>query len=200
MKTFFASVCLIALGCTVANAATVSWTVQKDTPSADAIAAGAPAGADVYRMYLTSDADVVSINNVMVSLDGGVDLYQVGPPFGSNTAAPDPAFIAFNRALEVDSFITTPGSTSLLGADLPGDGGSTWGDLSDNGAQTDFLFATMTMAGGTQGTFTGRIALNDAGTPVNFPFEITFGVPEPATFVLAGMGVLGLVAARRRMA
>lgn len=189
---------LMALTASAASAATLNWYVTSDSPGAAEIAAGVPADAVAYRFYLTSDVDVISVNNIKISVAKGGELFQVPPPFGSNTAPPSPEFLALNPALAFDSWVTTPGSTSLLGPDLPGDGTSTWGDLTDDGPQTGFHFATLTVGRRFFPQLTGRIALNDGGTPQNFDLGFMFGVPEPATFVLAGIGVVGVLAVRRR--
>jgi hypothetical protein len=198
MKKIFAFAA-VALFAANVQAATVSTSKTLGTTSPEAVAAGAPAQADVYKFFTTTSADILSIDNIKVTLGSG-SLFQVAPPFGSDTAAPDPAFVGLNRALEADTWITTPGATSLLGTGLPGDGTGSWGDLVDNGAQNNFQFATLTVPKGTVGSFAGRINVAGSAGPENFAFNFTLGVPEPASMALAGMGLIGLMSIRRRNA
>ena len=199
MKKFFAFAAVALLAANVqAATVTTSWTME--APSAAAIAAGVPAASDVYKFFTTTSADILSVDNVKVNLANGAALFQVAPPFGSDTSAPDPAFVGLNRALEADSWIDTPGATGLLGTGLPGDGTGSWGDTVDNGAQTNYHFATLTVPAGMQGSFVGRINVAGATGPENFGFDFALGVPEPASFAMAAMGLIGVVAARRRNA
>jgi hypothetical protein len=174
-----------------------------------AAAAGAPAGWSVFRFYATTDADIISIENVRIDmLPGYSPLFQVAPPFGRNTEPPSPAFIAINRALEVDSWISTPGPTTLTGADMPGDGTGAWSDETDDGPQTDFPFATLTLpprvhndAWGSYFKFRGRFALAGPGGPEYFPFLLGDWdqtiAPEPSGGILCAGGMAALALSRR---
>jgi hypothetical protein len=182
------------------NAATVTTSVQVEAPGAAAVGDGAPDGGQVHKLFLTSDADIISINQVQVTLNGGATLFQVGAPFGSDIEPPDPAFIAIKPSLAADTWLSTPGATSFLGTGLPGDGTGTWGDLTDNGAQTNYQWGQITIPAGATGTFTGRISLAGATGPEPVPFTINLGavIPEPGSIALAGMGLVGLLGAARR--
>ena len=149
---------------------------------------------DRYKFFVSTDADLLSINQVLVT--SIQSLFQVAPPFGSNTEPPDPLFVQLLRALALDSWITTPGDTVLLGGDIPGDGTGTWGDLSDDGSQSNFQFAQLSFPTGTTGRFTGRVSVAGSTGPENFPFDFLI-VPEPATSGLAAMTLLALAAIRR---
>ncbi len=156
---------------------------------------------EIHSLFATTDGDILSVNNVQITLDSGVQLYNVAPPFGSNVEPPDPLFIQINRTLEADSWITTPGATSLLGPDFPGDGTSTWGDLTDDGPQTNFHFANLTLPPGTLGRFNFRISIADpsaADGVFSRSFQIT--VPEPAAGALAVVGLIAVGVGRRRSA
>lgn len=199
MRRLLAFALLTALTASSAAAATLSFRSEYRFPTAADIAAGVPADLVAFDFFATTDADIVSVNNVLVRFYPDVELFQVPIPFGSNTMPAPPEFLAINPALAFDSWITTPGITTLLGADLPGNGNSVWGDLSNDGPQTDFRFASLAFPASAFGTFEGRITLNNNGAPQSFPFSARLGFfPEPATILLAGIGVVGLLALRRR--
>lgn len=166
----------IALLPVAAQAATVEFSVSTSPVSAEAEAAGAPAGGTIFDYFVTTDADILSVDQVLVDVSGG-SFFQVPPPFGSDTVPPDPAFLALNRALEADSWITTPGSTNLLGPGLDmTDGTSTFGDLSNDGLQTDFHFARFGMPPDTTGTFSARVTVAGASGPESFPLSVDLEV------------------------
>jgi hypothetical protein len=200
-KYFGLAVALVGLFAAGVNAATVSTSWSVGPPSAAAQAAGVPANMGINVYKVTTDADILSVNQVVANLNGGT-LFQVAPPFGSDTEAPDPAFLALNRALEADSWITTPGATSRLGggSGFPGDGTGTWGDLTNDGPQNNFTFATLSMPQTFQGTFVGRISVAGATGPEVFEFTLPINIPEPGTAGLAGFGLLALGVIRRRVA
>jgi hypothetical protein len=187
----FALIAATALGAASANAATPYFEVELYRPSSALVELGVPADSVISRYFVTTDADIVSINNVRVS---GGPLFSVPPPFGSIAEPPPPEFLPFDRRLVVDSWITTPGPTSLLGPDLPGDGTSTWGDLQNDGPQTRFWFAQLTAV--PFFTFSGRVGLRVGGTPVNFDFSLPLPIDVPFEFlpVIPEPGALGLLA------
>jgi hypothetical protein len=167
----------------------------------------APADGKVNMFFVTTDTDILSVGNVKITLPNGVTLYNNTFGDGGNAEPGNSALIPTFPSLGVDSWVTTPGTTSRLGADLPGDGTTTFGDLTNDGPQSNFKFAQLTMGAlpqGQKGTFTGVVSIASTVTPgssVDVPFNFTIGVPEPATLGLAGMSIVGLLAAsRRRMA
>lgn len=209
MKTKFAAIVFgTALGMVASQAfadlITVSGSVTPTRKVADSEkndpAGGAPADGDVYDYRVTTDGDILSVFAVQVSLNDGATLFNVPAPFGSNVNSPDPSFIVLRPALGADSWITTPGATTLLGGDLPGDGvNTTFGDTSIDGAQTDFMFARLTVPSGATGTFSGWISiLGGDGSPYDQQFSFPIGVPEPATIAMAGMGLIGMIGVARR--
>ena len=72
-------------------------------------------------------------------------------PAGSDVEPPHPAFLTVFPNLDLDSWITTPGPTTLAGPSLPGDGTSIWSDTTDDGPQTNFKFADLTLPNGVSG-------------------------------------------------
>jgi hypothetical protein len=190
---------LATLGClflaTVnASAATLEFDFECAPVPVAAVRDGAPACGVIFRYFVTTSHDILSVNQVLIT---GPAPFQVAPPFGSNTEPPPPEFIALRPSLLADSWITTPGVTSRLGPDMPGDGTSTWGDLTNDGPQTRFQFAQLTTPSGF-GRFQGRISLAGDTGPVAFPFDIpapldyscTFEcVPEPSGWCSATIGI-----------
>jgi len=180
-----------------ASAANVSFTMTREKVSLVHVTHGAPLDGDVYKFFATTDADILSVNQVLIT--STVPLYQTPPPFGSNTEPPPPPFVALVPSLSVDSWVTTPGPTTQLGPDMPGDGTSTWGDLTNDGPQTHFQFAQLTLPAGAMGNFTARMSVDGSTGPEVFPFSLDMFVPEPTTLALLGAGALSLAALRRRI-
>jgi hypothetical protein len=161
---------------------------------------GAPAGGTVFEFFVTTDLDILSVDQVNVTPG---DLLFQETVVGSNVNPPNPALVPVFPALAADSYITTPGTTNTTGGANPflvPD--SSWFDTDSNGAQNNFKFAQLTFPAANAGSwsFTGRVNL--AGTTVeNFPFSFSSGatIPEPSTMVMGGLSLIGL-AFRRRMA
>jgi hypothetical protein len=165
----------------------------------------APAGGGVYQFRVTTDGDILSVNNIQITLEGGATLFNNTFGDASNANPPAPGLEAAFPSILADSWITTPASTtSRLGPDLPGDGTTTFGDTVDSGPQNNFMFAQLTVPAGTVGRFTGRVSIAaDGGASVfDQPFDLAIGevIPEPGSALLASMSLLGFAALRRRMA
>jgi hypothetical protein len=193
---------LLALACTVllpqsSLGASVTFSLANRPPSAAEIA-GAPelVGMTVWDLFLTSSGDVLSINEVTITLNGttnGSLLYQNAT--GSDVEPPNPLFVQVFPALGADSWITTPGGTSSAGGGFSSPA-ATWFDSDNNGPQSQFQFARLTFSGTAVGSIVGNVAIpsDDGLTVVNIPINF---VPEPACAYLGCMGFLALVALRR---
>jgi hypothetical protein len=208
-----ATLLLVGSSAPSSHAATLSITVKGFHPNqamVNASSGGLTLQSQILMYFVTTDADILSVNQVLVTLTGG-SLYQVPAPFGSNTEPPDPLFVSLvNPSLAADSWISTPGATSRLGGDLPGDGTGSWGDLTNDGPQTNFKFAQLTIpafSSGARATFTCRISLAGANGPEVFsfvPFPEDFPrppfptLPEPGSASLFALSVIGLASFRRR--
>lgn len=161
--------------------------------------------------FVTTDADILGVRNwsLMFNLNSReVNPFNVAPPFGSNLSPPNPVFIDLNRALEVDSWMTTPGETSwvgLVGSTSPApdwlsamDGPFTaFGDESDDGPQDMFHFTRLTFQPGVEGTVSGEIVVAGATGPEYFPFSFT--VPEPSAILLVCLGGVCALGLRNRI-
>jgi hypothetical protein len=208
--TLAATLLLVGLCAASSHAATLTITAKGFHPNqamVNASSGGLTLQSRILMYFVTTDADILSVNQVLVTFTGGASLYQVAAPFGSNTEPPHPAFVALNASLAADSWISTPGATSRLGGDLPGDGTGSWGDLTNDGPQNNFHFATLTIpsfASGARAIFSGRISLAGSNGPE--PKVFTLGapqppyptLPEPGAATLIAIGLLGLGAFRRR--
>jgi hypothetical protein len=162
-------------------------------------AGGAPLNGDVYQFMVTTDADILSVNQVRIYdfLTGQpLTLYHhplvgVQFPVGSEPIFP---------GLSADSFIVTPGPTLLLGADLPGDGQTTFGDLTNDGPVDHYIFAQLTVPVGTQLGFSGGISIASVDNPGEV-FRKAFQfvpVPEPSSLLVAAAAIAGGTALSRR--
>lgn len=147
----------------------------------------------VHEFYLTADSDLIVIGVTSIETADG-EIYQ--HPYGSDTDAPHPALVAEYPSLAADSFITTPGSTGILGGgfeDIDSVGEVAWYDLSQDGPIEDFLFAQLTTEGG---IFEGDVYFYGLDGPESFPFSFTFGdyssltpIPEPSSLLLLLLGL-----------
>jgi hypothetical protein len=201
---------------TTANADLIQFTqVRHRLPNPAEISGGVPAGSHILGFLVTTDGDILSVNNIKITLSNA-SLYnhQLGDPASANS--PDPQLIGFFPAVAADTFIDTPGIGVRLGPDLPGDGTTTFGDLTNDGPQTNFKFAQLTFIPTTSPedisfTFEGRVSIAGGGgtavysQPFNFITTLEgltatypFTSPEPTTAALGAASLLSVVVARRR--
>jgi hypothetical protein len=176
------------------------------------IAAGVPADAQIRKYFITTDSDILAFENLQITkFPVASVLYQ--HPFGDeqNANPPNPALVPFFPALSADSWFDTPGLTSRLGPDLPGNGQTTFGDLSNDGPQTKFQFAQLTYSpAATSVGLTFRASINSTtnpGVPYSQDFSIedaltgpVLCIPEPASWALAIAAMFAFAKSARRSA
>lgn len=179
-------------------------------PTPAEIAAGVPADAQIRKYFITTDSDILAFENLSITKNPPTSvLYQ--HPFGDerNANPPNPALVALFPALSADSWFDTPGLTSRLGADLPGDGNTTFGDLENNGPQTKFQFAQLTYSpAAVNVSLSLRVAINSTtnpGTPYSQNFLLqdaltgpVLCIPEPTSWALAAAALIACAKSARR--
>jgi hypothetical protein len=201
---FAAALCVIAAQ-VHADSILITPIASRNASAAETGAAAqpVPAGSKVYQWQVTTDGDILSISDISISFtNGSFALYQntFGDPGNANkpSAGLDAAF----PSITADTWIDTPGVGTRLGPDLPGDGTTTVGDTTNEGAQNNFIFAQLTLPGNAIGSFKGKVGIAGAGGTTVFTqvFDLPIGIPEPASAALAGFSLIGVAALRRRMA
>ncbi len=148
--------------------------------TAQEVAGGAPLGAVVSEFRLTTDNDILSVASL--HLDSAP--YQNA--LGTESSRAPQALVDAMPAVGANSYIQLPGNTVVLGGGFAGSANALWGDLSDNGAQTNFLFSQLTLS--KSGNFAGEIAVRNGDNFVSVPFSMA--LPGNAAD-LAALGASG---------
>jgi hypothetical protein len=218
-NTFFALLAVASLA--VASPANAGVMVLGNRTATQVAAPGDVGGAllDSFKFSLQADAGAV-ITAVDLVFAGGVHQVQLGGAFGSVTRTPSidnltgfPAeYIAADTHTLIAStdFVVPSGVGSLtedalsgLSSGAPGGGivpKLTLQNIALGGSkQTNLVdLAQLVIPRGGLITFSGTVATsNDGGVPVAISGVIQ-AVPEPATLAMAGLGLIGCVAAARR--
>lgn len=199
MKTFSLVIASCLIAAAQATAGTVSFSSSSRPVSAAESGAPtdpAPAGGTVFEFFLTSDLDILSIDNVNVEPANQLFQFTLIP---SDTTPPNALLAPSFPSITADSFITTPGATQTTGGATPFlVPNSSWFDTDSNGAQNNFRFAQLTLPEGVALSFrfVGRVNLAGENSVENFPFEFV-GIPEPTSLALASISLIGLVLRRR---
>jgi hypothetical protein len=175
---------------------------QRKVTAAESSAATlpAPANGEVYQFFVTTDSDLLVVYNVLVSGPAASQLFQNDLPTVPNDFPP-PIDLA-GPSKSADSFIDTPGTTARLGPDLPGDGVTGFGDFDNNGPQTNFQFAQLTVPAGVGGSFQFTVSILDTTRQGDFyaqSFQFPLvPIPEPASATLLIVGLVAVTRSRRR--
>jgi len=195
----------IAIGLLAGNAMSAMVEIRVESRPAELTA-----NATIYELFITTDDDIVSYEDLSMTVTGGT-LYNLETAFGSDVVDPSIAFGGFEPLTFEDSFVSTPGDTSVLVNDMTdaiqptGIPLSTWADFEEDGPVTDFQMARFTLIDGpgeTRATamLMGTVALlatSDQPIPINGGAGIF--LPEPTSGILAGLaGLFGLAFRRRR--
>ena len=147
--------------------------------------------ATTFDLFVDTPGDILLIDFQMDLHAGSIwqepDNRGYGVNLNSNNRPPDPAAFSNWPALAADTWLTTPGSTAVADdAPFLGPAQATHFDTDQNGAQTDFQFARITLVGDYEAQFTGSIQVASSPRPITQPFSFAmFKVPEPS-----GLGML----------
>lgn len=169
-------------------------------------------GAGTFDLTVTTTSDVLLFDaeftqTAGVNVPGGWYNQTANP----SDTGPQEGFFGFVPALRFDTWVTTPGMTAAAGSNtLDGPAGMnkvTHNDSTDEGPQTDFVFARVSLIpdaeGNASATLSGTLQTSATPTPVfdTFEYTMTIGVPEPSSMGLlltALLGGLTLIRRKRR--
>ncbi|MBA3480939.1 MAG: PEP-CTERM sorting domain-containing protein [Pirellulales bacterium] len=164
------------------------------------------AGNGIYSLYLNSGADVIDTVEVLVTPNAGSAFANNNSGNGpSGPRVPGEAFTYLNRRLNADPLddpankgwsILGLVNTSVLFGFTGGPLGSTITTAQDPNGELFLSNVLMNpvAGGGTANVKTYRLGVVIDDDTVAFPIAI----PEPAALAMAGLGMLGMVAASRR--
>ncbi|MBL9165335.1 MAG: PEP-CTERM sorting domain-containing protein [Planctomycetaceae bacterium] len=196
MKKILALALTLVVAASTANAAPI-WSVKPVGQAPN----------DVYSIYIDGDNLNGTFDTIFFQAKATTGTF-INTNSGAAAGVPRPAGEAFtypNRMITADP-LDFPGGLALTqvglvntAQELSYTAGKLGGTVS-TGAEVNgdlFLGNVNTSAGG-GGTF--QIQLITGGNVVYDTGVLAFPVPEPATFALAGLGLVGLVAASRRKA
>jgi hypothetical protein len=132
----------------------------------------------IHEFFVTADTDLISVGKV--EIEGSVYQHREG----SDRKPPNARVLDIWPGASADSFITTPGTTQVLGQGFYGSSKETeivWYDESDDGPLKEFLFARLTVD--QTGSFAGTINVRGPKGCVSLPFKFTLPGTE-ADFAL----------------
>jgi hypothetical protein len=203
---FAVVLCGAALACTAAPADVVFSQGGRFATAAETGAAvdPVPVGSFVHQFSVTTTTDIIQFDELIFAFDT-MALYQFDAIVDVDTEAPSSGLVAAFPSAGADSYLTTPGLTGVAGnPSEPFTNGNGFFDSSNDGPQSNFRFAQLTLPGLASGTFSGliRVRSDDGLSVVTEPFSFTItAVPEASAFVLLGAIVLPVSAvlyAKRR--
>jgi hypothetical protein len=134
----------------------------------------------VYDVFVSTASDIL-----MVAVQELSSHFIYNHPTGMDTG---PTLITSDPSVAVDSWISTPGSTALVGDGfqlLPGDEAA-WFDVNDNGPQIDFPLARLTVPDGTEGILGGFLARKGDTAFIADRFELRFYASGDSTMTVVG--------------
>jgi hypothetical protein len=146
-------------------------------------------GMDLYTFAINPNGGVYDAIDVVVTADAGLSF---------NSPSTNATFVAGNDTTAFLGLPTVGAGLTLVGTAASATQLSgvitTFGGPPVTSLNGDFL--QVVGASGLRGTYQIQFAL--AGEPTLDVIQGAFGIPEPSTMLMAGMGLLGLVFRRRR--
>lgn len=181
-RTTILAAIVMCLGIAQQTSAAEMTLVRNSRPvTAAEAASGAPSNGMVHDFFATSSADVLCIGTSF-----STSVYK--HPYATDYETPDPELIAMYPAVGASSFLKTPGSTFKLGGGLnSGAAEKTWGDLENDGPQTQYQFGRLTTS--QTGAFAGSFFLRGDSTYIEMPFSFT--LPGPLGLLTESIFVSG---------
>jgi hypothetical protein len=222
MRVILTAFLILAFATAAQAAVTVAAVEQTITAAAQTGPSGDPAlvGARCWDIQVTTTGDLLGMQ--ITSLTPAASLYNnvINDPPSNSDLKPNPLFFPIYPALEFDSYIdmpttaaATPGTITILAGTLgttttPAVLAMDYVDTTNDGAQTNFVVARLTILAGGTPLLPSFSTTPDAGAPLVLKTQENVGgtpvittwynVPEPATMSLLVLGGLAAVIRRKR--
>lgn len=201
-KFFCSALAIVLVVASSANAATVvsGNTAGVASPGAD--------GFTTYTLTATSDAgNIVGFNFAA----GGAEAYGITgalrqfDPFGTKVIfndAPAAQFTAAGGDILSDTHFLTTSASGIVVGNTESDSilNGAWNTSNAGGATPALAFAQVVLPNGATGQAFGQFTVATPNGDILETVNVPIGIPEPASVALVAFGLIGVVAARRRMA